>query len=354
MQIENITVKVASRTDVLNNEDYYNSNNFSFEQLPKELQEIETPIDKREYARQLTETAYHLWKPIIARMAREVREARGLAAIETSYPGGEIILSTRMCGLLKQAVDIGIATGRIAETLKEDLEDGFIPLLQPFFPNPEESNQTERPKYFIRLNDCSPKDGIGNQGPFSDAWSIALSLCTSIRIHRCLRNLLQVQKDYGIATEILHLIPWREDMSTLNEFRIFVPPNGKVRAISQYSERNGGWADDSGSGFGKVKSAVPHLLRCVERFQNLVGEEVGLVLPKGGYVMDVHAVRIGNAEVVEEGGCNGATVWLVEPIELNSFGAQLASGSGIFNWLDDWRYLYGQSEELIVAVVSDG
>lgn len=147
--------------------------------------------------------------------------------------------------------------GRIPRNLEEDIEDKISPPLTPYFGRQPGSGS--KPKYFVRLNSCFPKDGMGEQGLFEEAWPIILSLCTSEKVHKTLRDLLE----YGIrsdeeprnlnpsAHEVLHLNPWRDEISTLNEFGISVPPNGKARAISPYSVRSGGWADDSDDEYQK-------------------------------------------------------------------------------------------------------
>ncbi|KAF3168577.1 hypothetical protein TWF225_011752 [Orbilia oligospora] len=354
-QITPITVRVVNRFWIKENPDNVNTNNHKYCEIPAQLQAMEQALDQSEYYRRLTETGYDLWKPILQRMQREAKEMQ-----EPTSPcngGYEIILTPSLCRLLKSAADGGLLMGRIPRSLEEDLEEQVLPLLAPCFGR--QSGSSSGPKYFVRLNSCSPKDGTGEHGPFEEAWPILLSLCTSERVQKALRDLLE----HGIrgdnensrnlkldAYEILHLNPWRDEISTLNEFRIFVPPNGKVRAISQYSIRSGGWADDSNKKYEKIKSLVPCMIECNTRFRALV-RGAGKELPKGGYVLDVH-VRL-----LSQGAGNSAAQkrfeWSVEPIEINPFGAQLASGSGIFQWLTDWECMYGLSNDIVVALVYD-
>lgn len=64
-----------------------------------------------------------------------------------------------------------------------------------------------------------------------------------------------------------------------------------------------------------------------------------------------------HVRLLRKGAGNSATPeifkWSVEPIEINLFGAQLASGSGIFQWLTDWECMYGFSNHIVVALVYD-
>jgi hypothetical protein len=36
-------------------------------------------------------------------------------------------------------------------------------------------------------------------------------------------------------------MPWGPDIGSQNEWRVFVPPSGRVKSISQYPERDAGW-----------------------------------------------------------------------------------------------------------------
>ncbi|KAK6352460.1 hypothetical protein TWF730_009286 [Orbilia blumenaviensis] len=350
-----ITVRTVNRSWVIRNPDRINTNNHNHSELPTELQAIEEAIDRQEYYRRLTETWYDIWKPVLQRMQFE---AKGVTIPDAPAldRGQEVILSPSICRLLKSAADGGVLLQRVPTNLEEDLRELVLPLIDPFLR--VQPGSTSRKQYFVRLNDCSPKDGIGSQGPFSEPWPIIVSLCTSSRTQKALRDLLEcgvyrdkdINEDRPTAHQVLHLIPWREEISTLNEFRIFVPPNGNIRAISQYSERSGGWADDVSANYDKIKRLVPAMIECNTKFRLLV-QEAGLELPKGGYVLDVHAQLLQQ----ENGGSASqqGPIWSVEPIEINPFGAQLAAGSGIFQWLIDWEFMYGFSDSLIVALVYD-
>ena len=219
-------------------------------------------------------------------------------------------------------------TGRVPEMYREDVEDLLLPLLAPYFPAGEER------KYFMRLDDASSKDGIGSMGPFKDAAGVIASLLTSRRAFSTLLSTVEAGEG---AWEMMHLLPWRVDISGDNEWRVFVPADGNVRAVSQYSERLVGWGDDRESGYKRLNEVVPVILECYEVFRRCAETE-GRALPENGYVLDVHAALRGG-------------VWVVEPVELNGFGAQMSSGSGLFNWLADWRRLYGLEEEIEVRVV---
>lgn len=51
--------------------------------------------------------------------------------------------------------------------------------------------------------------------------------------------------------------------------------------------------------------------------------------------------------------CHASQGFAVEFFELNSFGAQLAAESCLFDWVKDYELLYGCSDTLEIRVISD-
>jgi hypothetical protein len=305
-----IIFREMSVDHIRNNQDFYNTNNHTFDDLPEDLQAHEkVPLAREDYSLQVARTSYSIWQPILAPLQQKPQSGQ--------Y--ARIPLPPRLCKLLKEACEIGMQTRRVSELFREDLEEALFPLLEPYF--------KDKPQYFVRLDEASPKDGIGRMGPFADMQAVLTALVTSQRAYKAFVHA-------GPSGEALHLVPWRTDIDTSNEFRVFVPADGKVRAISQYTERLVGWADNE---FARLKDLVPHILVALEKFR-CHALEAGVALPPEGYVLDVHAAQKNDN-------------WVVEPVELNGFGAQMSSGSGLFNWLTDWQTMYGLTEELEVRVV---
>jgi len=296
----------------------YNTNNHAFADLPAALQSLEhSQLPPATYRHRLYEVRFSHWRPVLTSLHQPPADTGSFPEDLT----GQIPLSRRICAALKPAVEIGMQTGRIPEMYREDVEDLLLPLLAPYFPGRGE-------RYFMRLDEASSKDGVGSMGPFQDARGVAISLLTSHRAFKTLR-------DPGEG-EMIHFLPWRNDIGSDNEWRVFVPGDGRVRAVSQYSESLV-WGDDEVEGYKRLREVVPRVLECNEMFRKRVEAE-GKELPESGYVLDVHAaLRDGE--------------WVVEPVELNPFGAQMASGSGLFNWPADWRRMYGLEDEIEVRVV---
>ncbi|KAF9034430.1 hypothetical protein BDZ89DRAFT_1062495 [Hymenopellis radicata] len=186
-------------------------------------------------------------------------------------------------------------------------------------------------EWFVRLDSGSPKNGRGRAGPFKDARQVLESICTSQRAW----NYLKRAHTMPGRTERLHFLPWRPDIEIRNEFRMFVPPSGRVRAISEYGS-NGAWADVDAK---ELEDLVEKMLECHEKFRELAGAVLS-----SGYTFDVHCLQSPSGEG-----------WVVEPLELNIFGAQNGAGSCLFNWIEDgsWEKMYGLVDELELRILCD-
>ncbi|KAA8913498.1 hypothetical protein FN846DRAFT_929367 [Sphaerosporella brunnea] len=249
---------------IRSNQNLHNTNNHPYEDLPPALQAHEGPLSPSDYRAQVLQTSYSQWQPILSQLQQPPSTKDQACYVRIPLP-------PKLCALLAPASEVGMQTGRVPEMLREDIEDVLMPLLKPQFDG--------KKSYFMRLDECSPKDGVGSMGPFVDAPAVLTSLLTSVRAYKALRH------TEGGAGETMHLLPWRTDINTDNEFRLFVPPHGKVRAISQYSERLLDWADD---GFARLKGLVPLILAAHEELRACAQRE-RVPLPPHGYVLDVHA-----------------------------------------------------------------
>ena len=132
----------------------------------------------------------------------------------------------------------------------------------------------------------------------------------------------------------LFMLPFQSQFDQDKEFRAFVSRQ-KVTAISQYHE-----AEDCG--WGKHTDAdLCHLANNVTLLAQELLKQASIkeVAQPDAFTLDVF--------------CHASQGFAVEFIELNSFGAQLAAGSCLFDWVKDHELLYGFSNTLELRVISD-
>ena len=316
------------RSDILENKDDYNTNNHPFANLPPRLQALEKAQKPASvYAANLQETKFSLWRPILTSLQNPPTPISLPAGLSGTIP-----LTASACRLLKEAITIGMQVGRISQMHKEDVDDLLLPLLQPYFQEPGR-------QYFVRMDECSPKDGVNKMGPYGDPGTVIEGLVTSVRCFKAIRNMVDDDEKPVYSQECIHMVPWRDDVHTENEWRMFVPPSGRVRAISQYTERDVGWSIGTEGTRSDLSTMVGKIMELGEELRRKA-EERGVRLPAEGYVLDVHAKK-------RKGE------WIIEPVELNGFGAQMSSGSGLFNWLWDWERMYGGGDLVELRVVGN-
>lgn len=167
-------------------------------------------------------------------------------------------------------------------------------------------------KWFARLSECSPKDGLHGKGPFTTAKQIMDTIVTS---HRAANAFTK-------NSRILYIEPWRLDWKEENEFRVFVY-NKKVTAITQYKWfSNVGWTKD------KLSAIIDKIVKFCHDAANKMEVD--------SMVIDV----IYNNDDIEL-------------VEFNSFGYYLASGSGLFHWLNDYDKLYNTNNIIYIRYIED-
>ena len=203
-------------------------------------------------------------------------------------------------------------------------------------------------KYFIRLNECSPKDSELGMGPFTNIKQMFESLVCSCRARKALQKAYwngetederkisvndyqqigdneneeeKVNKKDGFENfgngTFLFCVPWRDDIKSRNEFRCFIKDN-ELKAVTQYVwYRDYGWIERKEILFGM----------CVDI--QLLARKVTEYIGHDRYVLDVHLLMN-----------DGDKGYEIEMIECNSFGAQMASGAGCFHWIRDYDQLY--------------
>lgn len=255
----------------------------------------EAGISDQQYRRTIQETRYEAW--------RCLRPVPGELHFQ---------LGLEDCRQLSKAGQVGTLTKRYPRLYEDELEL-IEAKLQPL----------PSPPYFARLSRCSTKGGQGGVGPFYTAKQIVTALVTS---YRCV-NVFERQEPVG-----LYLLPFCSHFDCNKEFRVFVCKN-RVTAISQYNEAEDcGWGAYSDTDLTKVVDHTVILLVATLKQAAVLK----LALP-ASFTLDVF--------------CHADQDFAVELIELNSFGAQLAAGSCLFDWVKDYEMLYGMSNTLEVRVV---
>lgn len=176
--------------------------------------------------------------------------------------------------------------------------------------------------YFARLDGCSSKDGINQEGPFTTSRQIIDSLIKSLR---CAREFKWYFEDKTGCR--LYLIPWQYKWKNWIEFRVFIY-HGNVTVISQYV-----WSKN----LGIAKYPLSQWAECIINFcENKIVPEMH-VLTDRNWVIDV---------IIDPSTSN------VELVELNSFGAELSSGSVLFEWIRDKDILYSDGNTVEFRYVS--
>ncbi|KNC97902.1 uncharacterized protein SPPG_06893 [Spizellomyces punctatus DAOM BR117] len=225
-------------------------------------------------------------------------------------------------------------TGRIPASIAQDIDEEVTAKIRL----PQRVTASS-PEYFVRLDECSTKDGVGGVGPFTTAHEVVKALCTSKRVGQALKRVLR-STEQRVGT-YLHLLPWKPFDET-NEFRAFIAQRRLV-ALSQYKWKEDlGWADPSRERM--LQEIVADVETLVSEL-NQRAQNADKNMPEC-YVLDVHVSLVKSED---------EQVWSsarVEPIELNSFGAQMAAGSALFHWIHDHQRLYGLLDGIEVRVVS--
>jgi hypothetical protein len=224
----------------------------------------------------------------------------------------------------KSALTIGMLTGRFSRIYDEELDKTCAKHAKAFSEIPARAEG-----WFIRTERVSLKGGMHGAGPYgpfsSDSPQRALrggfreiieSICSSNPGHEAIK-----ENDQDLT---IYFLPWISSVSDY-EFRVFVYQN-QITAISDqhlYTENQ--WLGK------KLENEIVELgQKIVKHFQKSIRHKLK---PMGGtYTMDFSLI-------------DGVSPYF---IECNSFGAQYAAGSALFNWIKDDQILRsnGTSVEL--------
>jgi hypothetical protein len=270
----------------------------------------ELPITPEAYEREMRQTAFEVWASLIA------------VRFET------VELGEADCALLLRAGRSGTMTGRLPNQHRDELDE-LAGRLQATCPALLDG------ACFARMARCSLKDGCVGAGPFRSGADLVRGLVTS---PRCWDALSRECLDAPVK---LYLLPWRDDVNTGSEFRVFVHDEC-VTAITQYDAyRDHGWARHVLTGLVRDARELARVLLDQDRRRSHcdaseASEASEAVRLPRSFTMDVFRNAVGGLELVE----------------LNSFGAQMAAGSGLFHWITDYGRLHGRMlPEVEVRVV---
>lgn len=183
-------------------------------------------------------------------------------------------------------------------------------------------------KFFVRLDDCSPKDNNGLR-PLRTGREILSAILGS---KRCMLRIEYAHRERLPYIKLI-LKLWRTDINPGNEFRVFVQ-EGDITAVSQYH-----WYEDSGWGVEPKKSNIPVVMKGIQDLFNILKP----YLPFRSCVYDTHVKFLEDSD--------GDSV-LVELVEFNPFGAHISSGSALFHWVRDFDLMngIGKTEETPIYV----
>lgn len=212
-------------------------------------------------------------------------------------------------------------TGVVSGTAIQEVEDALSPLMRPNILN----NQK---RYFVRLDDCSPKDSESTKMPVSSLRQLVLCLLTSDRARGDFEAHVMENRRAHI-----YLHAWDEEMAKGVEFGCFVPPtvhladgsSPSVVAISQCH-----WHRPFPVAAFEPRETVDIALTSAEELLRQILSTVTSMdildeLKTWGFTFDVVVKRSGRVQLVE----------------VNPFGANSGCGSCLFHWIDDAKLLYG-------------
>ena len=252
------------------------------------------------YSKRMSETRMEKWQSALGALVRKPE------AVLT-------ITATQQRKYFKPAAQLARQGVRAQSLHREEAQDLAKELMAQY--DGRLLEPMSRNGWFVRTNACSPKDAQddGGAGPHHSLVGVLLALFASDRVHVTMKGYTEHTKVY--------LVPFDRDVTIERELRVFVSDN-RVTAMSQYDVFNA-------SIFSTMDDAkLCNVAKCVDRFhrQQVAPRWDGI----SSYIMDL--------EYCHDGGASQEPC--VRLIELNSFGAELASASALFHWVRDETELY--------------
>lgn len=229
-----------------------------------------------------------------------------------------VVINLPSARWMTNAFGIGAMTGIFSNLYEEDLED-YIKKYETSFIK----DYLDKHDIFIRGETVSLKQGMHGVGPYKSLKQIVESLVTTTAGHSILDTRdPQQNTDKSIK---LYLMNW-VDIIEFQEFRVFVKDN-KITAISQQSLYRKNTILNSMNEDDKRIIVEKWVKIITEYFDQVIVKKIDHV---SSYCIDIAILK------------NDVPYF----IEINSFGAEYASGSSLFEWVKDREILYGEKEEL--------
>jgi hypothetical protein len=251
-----------------------------------------------------------------------------------------IRLTRPQTNLLLAATEASLPRLEINRLFREDLAEEIVPLLEARLTFPPEG-------LFLRLDACSPKDGVG-PAVLRSVGEVMEKVVTSVRARNAMVGWAEEHRvdghGHGGKEEGLELffLPFDARMASEREYRVFCAPgDGRIAGVSQYRWYKAWQFQGLGEqAQGKVVRAI---WEGAEEVRGLILEEVGRrndaedrLMMEQGFSFDLFYDE-------DTDKCS--------LVELNTFGVRSACGSCLFQWVDDRKVLYGEEEaEFRVAV----
>jgi hypothetical protein len=256
-------------------------------------------------------------------------EKDGAQPTPTCPPLQTILLTRPQTKIRLAATEASLPLRQVSRLFREDLAEDIAPLLHSSLIFPPEG-------LFLRLDECSPKDGAGPL-VLRTVQDVLVKLVTSVRARNALVHFLEDDSDSesqegGVE---LYFLPFDERMAGDREYRVFCRPgDGRVCGISQYRWYRA-WRFQ-GLGKPEQESVVRRVMEGAEEMRGLILEEV----MKGGTEEDKLLLEQGfSFDLFYDEDTDACSL-----VELNTFGVRSACGSCLFQWVDDCKVLYGEEE----------
>ena len=315
----NVCIKTIPQYDVYTKQKDFNSSNHPFMTLNDDIKQIEKEkLSDDEYYKLLNKTKYSNYAQLISKNNDRFSISFNQEQIEILYKANEEGVS---CGGIPKQYENEMES--IIEFIKTELKKER---------KEEKDDNNNNADYFIRLDNCSPKDTIFGFGPFNiDSIKFAVSsLCASQRCHVILKRNMKIKSQ----KLLLWFIKWREDINDNDEFRCFVH-NKSLTAISQYK-----WMQIIPKWSKQENHKI--LVEMVPQIQSLIDNLCKSLEDLTEFALDIH-LAFKDKETDNKPQ--------VEIIELNSFGVQMACGSALFHWIRDFKQLYGFNDKVEIRIV---
>lgn len=205
---------------------------------------------------------------------------------------------------------------------------------------------------FVRLNDCSPEDGVqarANDPSIRTIRELLLRLTTSDRTRTA------ITQELACMTQRIDLfcLPFDSRFSTENEYRVFCcAVTGRITGVSQYQwhkpwiyadvlrEEKCKIVDSIIKGIKSVHKTILVELLSKKKKDEKNGAEVEAFLSQG-FTFDVAYDPTPNSPSSQNEGSDFLLV------NLNAFGPRSACGSCLFHWIADADQLHKQSCNVI-------